>query len=71
MVQEGLTHVSGEKAYFVSGTFTWEGQKVRNLQYFIRGQNKRVYVLTFAAPLATFDKHRPVFEHAAQTVIIR
>jgi hypothetical protein len=71
MVEEGFTHVAGEKAYYVSGTFVWDGQKVRNLQYFIRGANKRAYVLTFAAPVGTFAKHRPVFEQAAQTVIIR
>jgi hypothetical protein len=71
MVEEGFTQVAGEKVYFVSGTFVWDGQKVRNLQYFIRGANKRAYVLTFAAPIGTFAKHRPVFEETAQTVIIR
>ena len=71
MVEEGFTRIAGEKAYFVSGTFDWDGQKVRNLQYFIRGANKRAYVLTFAAPIGTFPKHRLVFEQVARTVIIR
>ena len=70
MVEEGFA-IAGEKAYFVSGTFVWDGQKVRNLQYFIRGANKRAYMLTFAAPVGSFAKHRPVFEQTAKTVIIR
>lgn len=71
MVEEGFSSVAGEKAYCASGTFDWQGNKVQNLQYFVRAQNKRVYILTFAAPVNTFAKHRPVFEQMAQSVIIR
>ena len=43
---------------------------MRNLQYFIRGDNGRVYILTFAAAVASFPKHRLSFERCARSVQI-
>lgn len=67
MMEDGVTMLDGRRCYWASGTFTWEGRVVRNLQYFIRGGNGRLFVVTFATLLETFDKHRPVFERTAQT----
>lgn len=71
LVEEGFAQIAGSKAYYASGRFRWDGLEIQNLQYFIRGTNNRVYILTFAAPAHTFGKHRSSFEETARTVLIQ
>lgn len=71
IVEEGFTTLAGRKVYFASGRFTWQGVGVQNLQYFIKGGNGRVYILTFASRQETFPRYRTQFEQSASTVLIQ
>lgn len=66
-IEDGFVTIDGQKAFFCSGTFAWEQKQCRNLQYFIRGRNGNIYVVTFASINKTFATHRPTFERAAMT----
>lgn len=70
-VEEGFTHIGTRTVYYSCGTFEWDGKTIKNLQYFIRGGNGRVYVITFASPIESFPQHRPVFEKTAKSVLIQ
>ena len=66
-IEDGFALIDGRKAYFCSGTFRWENTRCRNLQYFIRGKNGNIYIITFASDERTFPLHRSIFERAALT----
>ena len=65
--EEGFLAIDGRDAYYCSGTFDWKGCRCRNLQYFMRGRDDRVYVITFASRESTFPAHRADFERSAAT----
>ncbi len=70
LVEHQLSNIGGHASYCSSGTFTWSAKRCRNLQYFIRGGNGRLYVITFASLEESFDRHRSTFEAAAQSIQI-
>lgn len=69
-IEQGLTTIDGKDTYVCSGRFIWEGKNCRNLQYFIRGGNGRIYVLTFASLSSTYHIHLETFRRIAQTARI-
>lgn len=71
VVEEGYGEIPGRQVYVLSGTFVWNGTRVRNLQYFVRGSQRRVYIVTFAAKADSFPAYRTVFEACAQTIEAR
>lgn len=66
-LEEGQTVIDGKRCYYCSATFDWKGQRCRNLQYYLRGGNGMLYIVTFASLEATFARHRTDFERAALT----
>ncbi len=66
-IEQGFITIDDKKCYYSSGTFTWAGRNCRNLQYILRGANRKVYIITFASPVDSFPTHRPVFEKAARS----
>jgi hypothetical protein len=66
-LEEGNDRIDGRECYWTSGLFTWGSRRLRNLQYFLRGNNGTVYVITFASPEASFPSYRTIFESTAAT----
>ncbi|HEY9843231.1 MAG TPA: hypothetical protein V6D23_22365 [Candidatus Obscuribacterales bacterium] len=65
---EGEEKVAGEDSYWISSRFTMQGYDIQNLQYYIRGKNKRFYVLTFTALANSYKDYEPTFKQAVETV---
>lgn len=65
---DGFATVAGQKSYYISSRFSMEGLEIQNLQYYIRGQNKRFYVLTFTALQSEFARYEPLFKAAVATI---
>ena len=65
---DGVTTIGGEDAYYLSSAFTMSGLNIQNLQYFIRGKNKRFYVLTFTALANQYKDYEAAFKAAAESV---
>ena len=66
-VSEGFTTIDDKAAYrysckFVQGQFT-----LQTLQYGVSTGTGKFYVITFTAPVAVFEKYRPLFEATAKT----
>jgi hypothetical protein len=61
LMDEGFVTIDGREASFLSSAFDMPAGKVQNLQYFIT-TGKKVYVVTFTASQAVFEKYRPIFE---------
>ncbi len=68
MVESGWTVLNGLKVFTASATFAWDGQTVRNLQYFVRPGNGKVFVLTYHCLPKDFAEYRQKFEASAQSV---
>jgi hypothetical protein len=67
-VEERVAMLDGRRCYRISGTFDWKGVEVRNLQYFIPGDDDNVFVVTYAAEVARYDEMLAGFEASALTV---
>lgn len=68
MVESGWTVLNGLKVFTASATFAWDGQTVRNLQYFVRPGNGKVFVLTYHCLPGDFAEYREKFQASAQSV---
>lgn len=47
--EEGYAQIAGQKSYFIGGRFRQAEEEIQNLQFFVPGKNKRIYVVTFTA----------------------
>lgn len=65
---EGMTTVGGQQAYWLSCRFSLQGYDIQNLQYYIRGRNRKFYVLIFTVPVAGFQAYEPMFRQIAASV---
>lgn len=70
-LEEGKITISGESCYYLSSRFNMQGNDIQNLQYYIRGKNKRMYVLTFTAKASNYKSYEPIFKQAAATIQTR
>jgi hypothetical protein len=68
-VDEGKATINGRAAIYLSSKFTLGEIPAQNLQYYLRGANKKLYVVTFTTRAADFAKGRPVFAKCAQTAL--
>jgi hypothetical protein len=68
-VDEGKTNLNGRAAIYLSSKFTLGEIPAQNLQYYIRGANKKLYVVTFTTRAADFAKSRLIFAKCAQTAL--
>lgn len=68
LMGDGKTTVGGQEAYWISSGFSMSGYKIQNLQYYIRGKNKKFYILTFTALASNYKAYEMMFRQAAQTV---
>ena len=69
VVEEGKLTINGRAAFFLSGTFPGEGKTYQNLQYFILGGNKKMYILTLTCLPNTLAPLRPVVEKMAMSIV--
>ena len=65
---EGSTSLGGQQAYWLSSRFSMQGYDIQNLQYYIRGKNKKFYVLTFTALVSNYKSYEMMFRQTAMTV---
>ncbi|MGV3522850.1 MAG: hypothetical protein ACO1RX_01425 [Candidatus Sericytochromatia bacterium] len=65
---DGFSTVAGQKSYYISSRFSMKGLDIQNLQYYIRGQNNRFYVVTFTALQSEFARYEPLFKAAVRTI---
>jgi len=72
LADEGFVTINGKKAYFISSQYVEQRGDaifpIQNIQYCIRGNNKKLYILTFTTTPKHFDKLKKTFDDAAQTV---
>lgn len=65
---DGFSTVAGQKSYYISSRFSINELEIQNLQYYIRGQNNRFYVVTFTALQSEFARYEPMFKAAVATI---
>jgi hypothetical protein len=65
---EGYVTIDGKKSYWLSNTFSQGPLKLRTVQYFVRGNNKKTYAVTCASTAEAFEKYRQSFQDAALSV---
>lgn len=68
LMGEGATSLSGHEAYWISSRFSMQGYDIQNLQYYIRGNNKKFYVLTFTSLFSNYKSYEMMFRQTAMTV---
>jgi len=69
IVEEGKLTINGRAAFYLSSTFTAGGKERRNLQYFIIGANKKMYILTIGCLPNTLAPLRPAAEKMAMSIV--
>lgn len=67
LMGDGVTKVGGQEAYWISSSFSMQGYNIQNLQYYIRGKNKKFYVLTFTALANNYKSYEMMFRQTAMT----
>jgi len=67
LVREGFVTIDGRKAYTINAQFTQGAYNVQRVQYYLRGNNNRLYVMSFTSHARSFAQHRQAFEAAAIT----
>ncbi len=67
VADERFVTIDKKKCYCISSKFTMGTSRLQNLQYFLVGDNNKLYVMTFTAPADAFAKYRPLFERTALT----
>jgi hypothetical protein len=72
LADEGFMTIDGKKAYFISFQCPQRvGDRemlIQTRQYAMRGNNKKLYILTFTTVPKRFDELKKSFDEAAQTV---
>lgn len=71
LVGEGGLMIDGQEAYLIGTRFSLQGYQLQQLQYYIRGRNKKFFVLIFTAPVAGFEGVEPICRQSAQSVQLR
>ncbi len=69
VVEEGKLTINGRAAFFLSGTFSGQGKEYQNLQYFIIGGNKKMYIFTLTCLPTTLAPLRPAVEKMAMSIV--
>jgi hypothetical protein len=70
LADEGFITIDGKKSYYISSQFVApSGQQgpIQMIQYFIRGNNQKVYVLSFGVSITRFDELKKLFNETATT----
>jgi hypothetical protein len=65
---KGALKLGNKDAYAYSSGFTMGKMTVRNVQYFVRGNQKRMYILTFTGLEKDYAALKPLFLKYAQTL---
>jgi hypothetical protein len=69
VVEEGKVTINGRAAFYLSGTFSGSGKEYQNLQYFIIGGNKKMYIITLTCLPNTLAPLRPAVEKMAMSIV--
>lgn len=69
LLNDGTTIIDGKKACFLVSKFTQGATNLQSIQYCVRGENGKLYLLTCAAHARAFNQHRQKFESLAASIL--
>lgn len=68
-VKDGFRKVGGNyESYFMSSLMSMNKIDIQNLQYYVRGRNGKVYIVTFTARKNAFAAHEAMFNKILDTM---
>jgi hypothetical protein len=68
--EESPIEINGKKTYYLSATYRMAGYTLRGAQFFVRGGNGKVYVLTFTTASQAFERLGPAIAQSAMSIQI-
>ena len=69
LVNDGTTIIDGKKAYLLVSRFTQGATNLQSIQYCVRGDGGKLYLLTCTAHARSFNQHRQKFETLAASIL--
>lgn len=70
LIEKGDVVVDGEKGQWHITSFSMEGKRIRNMQYFVT-KGRLLFVITCTATPETFESHKSAFESIVKTFRFR
>lgn len=71
-VKDGYRKVGGVyESYFMSSLMSMQKVDIQNLQYYVRGKNGKVYIVTFTAKKNAFASYEAMFNKTLDTMQVK
>lgn len=70
VAEEGQIQIDGKDTLYMSSDYRMGQLSIKNAQFFIRGGNGKVYILTFTATADAFDSLGPAIAESAKSIKI-
>jgi hypothetical protein len=68
--EEGRIQIDGKDTLYMSSDYRMGPLQIRNAQFFVRGGNGKVYILTYTATADVFESLGPAIAQSAKTIKI-
>ncbi len=68
--EEGRIQIDGKETLYLSSNYRMGPLSLKNAQFFVRGGNGKIYILTFTTAAEAFDTLGPAIARSAQSVKI-
>jgi hypothetical protein len=70
VAEEGRIQIDGKDTLYLSSDYQMGPLRIRNAQFFVRGGNGKVYILTFTTTADAFDGLGPAIAQSARSIKI-
>jgi hypothetical protein len=70
IAEEGRIVIDGKETLYISSAYRIGPLSLRNAQFFVRGGNGKVYIVTYSAAADTFDRLGPAIAQSARSIKI-